>query len=218
MSKDVLHSLPIPTCPWESIGMDFIGPFPESNGFDYLLVVICRLTSMVHLVPTRTTAKVIDIAWLYLCEVVKLHGLPKSIVSDRDTKFVSKFWKELHRIMGTKLMMSMAYHPQMDGATECAIRQVSQVLQSLIKPDQTDWANQCPMVEFAMNSTISSTMEFAPFELNYSWMPTIMTELDNTQYNGIRQFTKQALQNLSVAHDAIITNCVSQIEQANKLR
>jgi transposase InsO family protein len=173
---------------------------------------------MVYLVPTQTTAKAIDIAWLYLCEVVQLYGLPKSIVSDRDTKFISKFWKELHRIMGMKLMMSTAYHPQMDGATEHAIHQVLQVLRSLIKPDQTNWADQCPMVEFTMNLTISSTMEFAPFELNYGWMPTIMTELNNTQYNGVQQFAKQALQNLSVAHNAIITNRVSQIEQANKLR
>jgi hypothetical protein len=88
----------------------------------------------------------------------------------------------------------------------------------MIKPDQSDWANQCPMAKFAINLTVSSTMEFAPFELNYGWMPTMITELSETQYKGIKQFTKKALWNLSAAHNAIIMHRMAQIEQANKLR
>src|SRR5262249_31688570 len=98
--EGLLHMLPIPNQPWESIGMDFIGPFPKSKGKDYLLLVICRLTSMVHLIPTKTTATAKEIAWLFLKEVVRLHRLPKSIVSDRDSKFTAKFWQETHRMMG----------------------------------------------------------------------------------------------------------------------
>ena len=93
----LLHSLPIPDRPWQSIGLDFMGPLPKSNNFDYLLVVIDRLTSQVHLVPTTTTVTARGVAWLILKEVVRLHGIPESIVSDRDTKFTSIFWKELHR-------------------------------------------------------------------------------------------------------------------------
>jgi hypothetical protein len=78
----LLHSLPIPNYPWESIGMDFLGPFRKSNGFDYLLVMIDRLSSMVHLVPTITTANAVDIARLYYDNIVRLHGIPRSIVSD----------------------------------------------------------------------------------------------------------------------------------------
>ena len=87
----LLHSLPIPTRPWESIAMDFVGPFPESNGHDYLWVVICHLTSMVHLVPICTTTTASELAQLYVREIVRLHSLTVSIVSDRDLKFTSKF-------------------------------------------------------------------------------------------------------------------------------
>ena len=69
--------------------MDFLGPFPRSQEFDYLWVVICRLTSLVHLVPITTTIRASDLAWLYVKDVVRLHGLPDSIVSDRDSKFTS---------------------------------------------------------------------------------------------------------------------------------
>jgi hypothetical protein len=129
--KGLLHSLPIPDAPWQSIAMDFVGPFPECMGYDYLLVVIFRLTSLVHLIPTTTRAKATEIAWLFLKDIVRLHGLPETIVSDRDSKFVSKFWRELHRLMGVKLLMSTAYHPQTDAMGERAIRGVTQVLRGL---------------------------------------------------------------------------------------
>ena len=92
----LLHSLLIPNRPWSSIGMDFIGPFPKSHGFNYLWVVICRSTSMVHLIPNNTTTTASKLASLYVKEVVCFHGLPHSIVSDRNSKFTSKFWKETH--------------------------------------------------------------------------------------------------------------------------
>ncbi|VDB94410.1 unnamed protein product [Peniophora sp. CBMAI 1063] len=108
-----LHSLPVPTQPWQSIAMDFVGPFPQTqDGHDYLWVVLCRLTSLVHLIPVdvRITAK--ELAWKYNQEIVRLHGLPESIVSDRDSLFTSTFWKEAHRLLGTKLLMSTSFHPQ----------------------------------------------------------------------------------------------------------
>ena len=169
----LLHSLPVPLRPWESIGMDFVGPFPSSQGYDYLWVVICRLTSMIHLIPVNTTTKATEIAWLYFREIVRLHGLPETIVSDRDSKFTSKFWKELHRLVGTKLLMSTAFHPQTDGVSEHAIRSVSQILRSLVNPQQTNWVEKIPLVEFAINSTISGSSTFAPFKLNYGYMPIL---------------------------------------------
>ena len=84
----LLHSLLIPDRLWQSIGVDFMGPLPKSNDFDYLLVIIDQLTSQVHLVPTMMTVTARGVAWLILKEVVRLHGIPESIVSDRDTKFI----------------------------------------------------------------------------------------------------------------------------------
>ena len=103
-----LHPLPIPTKPWDSIGMDFIGPLPEINGYNYLWVVICRMTSMVHLIPVHTTMTAKELSWKYLREIVRLHGLPGSIVSDRDSKFTSQWWKELHRTLGMKFLIVRA--------------------------------------------------------------------------------------------------------------
>jgi len=125
--QGLLHSLPIPTQPWQSIGMDFIGPFPEIDGYNYLWVVICHMINMVHLILVNTKTTASQLSWIYLKEVVRLHGLPNSIVSDRDSKFTSKWWRELHRLMGVKLLMSTSFHPQMDGMTKRANRLVGQL-------------------------------------------------------------------------------------------
>jgi hypothetical protein len=113
-----LHSLPILIKPWDSIGMDFVGPFPKINGYNYLWVVICQMISMVHLIPVHTKMKVSQLSTIYMREIVQLHGLPSSIVSDRDLKFTSKWWRELHRLLGARLLMSTSFHPQMNAQTE----------------------------------------------------------------------------------------------------
>lgn len=215
----LLHSLPVPSRPWGSIAMDFIGPFPRSGEHDYLWVVLCRLTSLVHLVPISTTTTANQLAWLYVKEIVKLHGIADSIVSDRDTKFTSRFWTEVHRLLGTRLLMSTAFHPQTDGATERANRSIGQILRAAVAPDQRDWVDRLPMVEFAINSSISSSTGFAPFELTYGILPRMVTGLETgTVAPGVEKFAKLALENLSHAHDAIIESRVSQTYHANKAR
>ena len=104
---------------------------------------------MVHLVPVNTTVKASELSMMYIRQIVHLHGLPDFIVSDHDTKFTLKFWRETHRTLGTKLMMSMAFHPQTDGATERANRSIGQILWTLICPNQSDWVDKLPMVKFA---------------------------------------------------------------------
>jgi hypothetical protein len=116
--KGLLHSLPILDRPWQLIGIEFMGPLPKSNNCDYLMVIIDCLTSHVHLVPTTTMVTAKGIAWLFLKDIVMLHGVPDSIVSDRDSKFTSIFWRELQWLLGTKFLMSIAFHPPMDGTTE----------------------------------------------------------------------------------------------------
>ena len=118
----ILNPLPVPSYPWESIGMDFVRPLPESGNrdrlFDLITVIICLLTSMVHLVPSRSNYNASQLAKLMFEHMYKLHRLPKAIISDRDVLFTSTFWKQLHCLIGTKLQLSSAYHPQSDGATE----------------------------------------------------------------------------------------------------
>src|SRR6266481_4905610 len=94
--EGLLHTLPVPEWPWQSVGIDFMGPLPMSDTHDYLLVVIDHLTLQVHLMPMTTCMTSKEVTWLFIKEVVRSHGMPESIVSDRDTKFTSNFWKEIH--------------------------------------------------------------------------------------------------------------------------
>jgi hypothetical protein len=201
--------------------MDFVGPFPPSRGKNYLWVVMCRLTSMIHLIPINVNIKTTELAYLYMEHIVRLHGLPESIVSDRDSKFTARFWRELHRLMGTKKLMSTSFHPQTDGATERSIRTVSQILRGKVRADQKDWAEKIPMTEFAINSAISSSTGFAPFELNCGYMPSMITSIpeeSNKAPRGVREFVETAVANVAAAHDSIIESRVIQTHNANKKR
>ncbi|RDB20552.1 Transposon Tf2-6 polyprotein [Hypsizygus marmoreus] len=219
-SSGKLHSPPIPTKPWDSIGMDFIGPFPEAKGFNYLWVIICRMTSMVHLILVHTTMTASQLSWIYLREVVRLHGLPSSIVSDRDSKFTSKWWRELHKIMGAKLLMSTSFRPQTDGQTERANRSIGQIFRTVVRHDQKDWVDRVDLTEFAINASVSETTKYAPFELNGGHMPSMLREIrsDGVIPKGIKAFAERALQNLADAHDSIIEARVFQTRNANKVR
>ena len=113
-----VHTMPIPGKPWESVGMDFSGPYPEVKGFNYVLLVICRMMCMVHIIPTCTDVTAKQVAELYVREIVRLHGILESIISDRDTKFTSQFWMELSCLLGQWLLMSSSHHLQTDGSSE----------------------------------------------------------------------------------------------------
>ena len=107
--------------------------------------------------------------------------------------------------MGTKLLMSRAFHPQTDSATEHVNHSVGQVLQAMVCNGQKNWAEVCPMVEFALNSNVNGTTGYAPFELNCGYIPQLGQHLNiDTNYVGVKQFTQQAPWNLMMAHDAII--------------
>jgi hypothetical protein len=115
----LLQPLPIPEWKWETISMDFITGLPTSNKQnDAIMVVVDKLSKSAHFIPVRSTCKAIDIAQVFMKEIFRLHGMPKEIVSDRDTKFTSNFWKSLMAGLETKLLFSTAYHPQTDGQTE----------------------------------------------------------------------------------------------------
>lgn len=220
MPAGKLHPLPIPSKPWESIGMDFIGPFPESQGYDYLWVVLCRLTSRVHVIPVTTTTTATQLSWIYIKEIVRLHGLPSSIVSDRDSKFTSRWWREVHRLLGAKLLMSTSFHPQTDGATERVNRSIGQILRSTVDADQKNWVEKCLMLEFAINSSINESTGYAPFELDGGYLPSMIREYKDTPSfpPGVREFADKALQNLMNAHDSIIESRVIQKHNADKRR
>jgi hypothetical protein len=121
-----LQSLPIPTWKWEDISMDFIVGLPKTaKGFDSIWVIIDRLTKIAHFLPVKTKYTVATYSELYIARILSLHGVPKMIVLDRGPQFVSKFWGELHKSLGTKLLHSSTYHPQTSGQTA----RVNQILE-----------------------------------------------------------------------------------------
>ena len=220
----LLNPLPVPTQPWEAIGIDFVGPLPESKNrdgtFDSITVVICLLTAMVHLIPSRITYNARQIAELMFEEIYKLHGLPKHIISDRDVLFTSIFWGHLHKLMGTKLKMSSAYHPETDGSTERANRTVTQMLRQCINEKQTDWVSKLPVIEFAINSARSESTGYAPFFLNTGRMPKslIWDSARPDEYPTVRAFALQRKLALISAHDSILAARVKQTCNANRKR
>jgi hypothetical protein len=112
----LLQPLPIPEWKWETISMDFITGLPKSTKQnDAIMVVVEKFSKSTHFVPFKSTCKAIDIANIFLKEIFRLHGLPKEIVYDRDTKFTSIFWKSLMVGFETKLLFNTSYHPQNDG-------------------------------------------------------------------------------------------------------
>ena len=121
--------------------------------------------------------------------------------------------------MGNKLLMSTAFHPQTDGVSERAIQTISQILRSVVRPDQTDWVDRLPLVKFAINSSVNASTGFAPFELTYGYMPRTLRTLENTPaMPGVRAFADRAVENLLIAHDAIIESRVTQTTHANRRR
>jgi hypothetical protein len=220
--RGLLKTMPVPSHPWQYIGIDFVGPVPESsnrNGaFDMICVIIDQLTAMVHLVPTKQNYKAADMAEVIFDTVYKLHGLPERIISDRDLLFTSRFWKKLHTLLNVELRLSSAFHPQTDGATERANKTMTQMLRQCVSLKQKDWVTKLPAIEFAMNSARSSTTGFTPFYLNYGRNPSPMIWKGEEVYPGVRQFAENMKNAIMSAHDAIIASHVSQTVQANKRR
>lgn len=218
----LLHTLEVPTEPWQVIGVDFVGPLPESetlNGkHDMIMMIICHLTSMVHLVATKQTYRARDIAEVMFDRVYKLHGMPRAIVSDRDTLFTSTFWDKLNELTGIQLRMSTSFHPQSDGASERANRTMNQMLRMCVSEDQKDWASKLPNIEFAMNSARSETTGFAPFVLNNGRMPRPMIWNSKCEYPGVRVFAQKMKDAILRAHDAILETRIKQTRTANRHR
>jgi transposase InsO family protein len=120
-----LHPLETPEAPWDTISIDFIVELPESHGYDAIMCIVDSLTKRAHFIPMHTTINAEGTALLLLKEVWKHHGTPWVVVSDRGPQFVAAFTRELYKLLGIKLAMSTAYHPQTDGQTE----RVNQVLE-----------------------------------------------------------------------------------------
>ena len=164
----LLQPLMIPEWKWEHISMDFVMGLPKTlKGYNSIWVIVDRLTKSAHFLPVKNTYKMEQYAKLYVQEIVRLHGIPLSIVSDRDPKFTSTFWKSLHKAMGTRLRFSTAFHPQTDGQSERTIQTLEDMLRACVIDFQGTWEETLPLVEFSYNNSYQATIGMAPYEALY---------------------------------------------------
>ncbi|KAJ0476778.1 putative nucleotidyltransferase, Ribonuclease H [Helianthus annuus] len=163
-----LQPLEIPVWKWEEVTMDLVTKLPKTRkGHDAIWVIVDRLTKSAHFLPIRETYSSERMAKIYVNEIISRHGVPVSIVSDRDTRFTSRYWQGFHESMGTKLLFSTAYHPQTDGKSERTIQTLIDMLRACVIDFGGSWDDHLPLVEFSYNNSYHNGIQMAPYEMLY---------------------------------------------------
>eukprot|EP00253_Pinus_taeda_P012189 PITA_12189 len=207
----LLQPLPVPEWKWEIISMDFITGLPRTKrNNDSIFVVVDKLSKAAHFIPVQSTYRAAQIAHIFMQNVFKLHGLPKTIISDRDVKFTSAFWKTLFAELGTQLNFSTAYHPQTDGQTERVNQMVEDMLRAYVMQQPTRWEDYLHLVEFAYNNGYHTSTQMSPFEVLYgrkcrtpaSWGgPEDKLSLGPEMLKEMEDMVKRVRVNLKAAQD-----------------
>ncbi|GJS21326.1 hypothetical protein Tco_0449958 [Tanacetum coccineum] len=197
----LLQQPEIPVWKWERITMDFITKLLRTpSGYDSIWVIVDRLTKSAHFIPMNEKYKMEKLTRLYLKEIVCRHGVPVSIISDRDPRFASRFWRSLQRSLGTNLDMSTAYHPETDGQSERMIQTLEDMLRTCVINFGSDWDKHLPLAEFSYNNSYHASIKAAPFEALYGRKcrsHVCWSEVGDAQLTGlemIREMTEMIVQ------------------------
>ncbi|GJS25242.1 putative reverse transcriptase domain-containing protein [Tanacetum coccineum] len=181
--------------------MDFVTKLPKSSqGYDSIWVIVDRLTKSAIFMPMRETDPMDKLARMYLKEVVTKHGIPVSIICDRDPRFASNFWRSLQKALGTSLDMSTAYHPQTDGQSERTIQTLEDMLRACVIDFGNGWVKHLPLVEFSYNNSYHASIKAAPFEALYGRKcrsPVCWAEVGQVQLTGpelVQETTERIIQ------------------------
>jgi hypothetical protein len=169
----LLQPLPVLEGLWENVSMDFMVSLPPSRGFDAIMVVVDQFSKMAHFIPTKDEATAQKARRLFFTHVFKHHGLAKDIVSDRDAKFTSKFWRVLWKRMGSELKMNNSFPPQTHGQTERVNLVIQQFLRNYVVVDQQDWVDHLELAEFCYNNSEHSATRCTPFQMVTSKSPIV---------------------------------------------
>ncbi len=200
--------------------MDFITPLPKTKrGNTGILNVVDKLSKMIRSIPIPEKSDAVQIAQLFKEHVYRNHGLPKKIISDRDTIFMSKFWTTLFKLLGTKLSPSTAYHPQTDGQSEIANRKIEEMIRAFANFRKNNWDEHLVDFEVAYNSAIHSTTLCTPFYLNYGINPkTIPLETLSSNNPSVSKFLKDIQDSSAFARENIRKRNIKMAQYANKSR
>ena len=222
-STGLLQPLPIPTQIWESVSLDFITHLPKTDREkDAILVVVDRLSKQAHFIATTKTVTAEETARLFLETIFKLHGMPKTLVSDRDPRFTSDFWRSLMRLLGTELLMSSSYHPETDGQTERTNRTLQQMLRTTSTNLLTDWDLELPLMEFAYNNLESASTKQSPFFTVYGIHPRTPLNLSSISAmpanHAVDEILTRTGTSVKIAQDNLILAQEYQEKYANNKR
>jgi hypothetical protein len=218
--QGLLEPTPIPKRKWEQVSLDLITGLPTtSRHHNAILVVVDCLSKRAHFIATNHNVTGRGIAQLFLDHVFKHHGLPKTVISDRDPRFTGHFWRSLHGLLGIKLAMSTANHPQTDGQTERTNRTLEQILHSYTNLEQSDWDLKLSLAEFAYNDSQQASTHLTPFQIDTGQHPhrpgTIQGPTNTPEANDYARM----IHNLTnIAQDNIQRAQAYQAEYANQSR
>ncbi|KAL0331636.1 UNVERIFIED_CONTAM: Transposon Ty3-G Gag-Pol polyprotein [Sesamum angustifolium] len=171
----LLQPLPIPHQAWSSVSMDFVEGLPKSEGRNCIMVVVDRFTKYSHFLALTHPFSAELVARFFMDNVYKLHGLPTNIVTDRDKIFTSSFWKELFKLLGTNLNLSIAYHPQSDGQTERVNQCVENYLRCMCHLRPSQWHKWLSLAEYWYNTNFHTGLKLTPFQALYGYVPGPLT-------------------------------------------
>jgi hypothetical protein len=214
----LLHPLPIPEKPWQVISIDFVGPLPRTpDHFDMILVVVDKFSKMAHFIATTSHATAKHTAKLLLEHVIRLHGVPEAIISDRGTQFTAKLFRKVWEQLGTDLRLSTAYHPQSDGQTERVNRELEQQLRWHADKTGTNWKEWLSVVEMQYNSTQHSSTNKTPFEMNgTNWKDPFALALQKPRAETKGDGAEEILRELRITWEDARQVMLRQREQQKK--
>jgi hypothetical protein len=167
----LLMPLPVPSAVWADIGLDFVEALPRVNGKTVILSVVDRFSKYCHFIPLAHPYTAASVAQAFFTDIVCLHGIPQSIVSDRDPVFTSTFWRELMRLMGTKMHMTSVFHPQSDGQTEAANCIIVMYLRCFTGDRPRQWLRWLPWAEYTYNTAYQTSLRDTLFRVVYGRDP-----------------------------------------------
>ena len=225
----LLKPLPIPERPWQHVSVDFHELPKDQNGFDTVALFVDRFGKRTVTIPCHKTIDALAAARLYIRYVYPYFGPPLTLVSDRGPQFISAFWKEFTGILGIKLKLSTAYHPQTDGQTEIANQYLDQRLRPFVSHFQDNWSELLPMMDYAQATLPHESTGFAPIQLEMGYLPRTsfdwvrptnedLTVREKRSREGAQRHVKQLEEAWQVARRNLLKAQDSMVRQANKHR
>eukprot|EP00873_Tetraselmis_striata_P001628 jgi/Tetstr1/421892/TSEL_012792.t1 len=210
----------VPSRPFEVISLDLITDLPECQGYDSVVIFVCLLSKRVIVEPTTKTVTAEGLAEIMHRSVFRHFGLPAKLISDRDPRFMSEFWQNMFKTMGTKLNISTAFHPATDGQTERTNQTWEQVLRCYVHPLHDDWVNHLTNVEFAINAAQSTSTTMSPFKATLGFEPTTpaTTQLATEPTRALPEHVKYVQELHRFAHDCVLEAQTRMQTAANRKR